>query len=89
MELVESYLVIKALTFECLRAKMRKGEVVRFAYMKKDGTVRVAVGTLQEQAVKANVVGTGQHKKGTLSYIDLEKMAWRSFKIKNLIGIVD
>ena len=68
-----------------------RGEVVRFAYMKKDGSVRVAVGTLQRQAVEANVVGTGIPKKyfGMFAYLDLEKMAWRGFKEERFIGTIE
>lgn len=36
-----------------------RGEVVRFCYEKLDGTIRYAVGTLQTDAVKANIEGTG------------------------------
>ena len=68
-----------------------RGEVVRFCYKKLNGEIRTAVGTLQTQAVQANVVGTGIPKKfyGMCAYIDLEKMAWRGFKEERIIGIVD
>jgi hypothetical protein len=51
----------------------------------------VAVGTLQPQAVKANVVGTGAPKRqfGQFTYLDLEKMAWRSFREENFIGTIE
>lgn len=42
---------------------MMRGEVVRFCYQKLDGSVRYAVGTLQSDAVKANIVGTGIPKR--------------------------
>ena len=76
---------------ETLKRRMMRGEVVRFCYQKLDGTIRYAVGTLQSDAVKANVAGTGIPKRyyGMFAYLDLEKMAWRGFKEERIIGIVD
>ena len=81
----------KGLALETMKKRMMRGEVVRFAYMKKDGTVRVAVGTLQPQAVKANVTGTGIPKRfyGMFVYLDLEKMAWRGFLEERFIGTIE
>lgn len=81
----------KGMLMETLKKRMMRGEVCRFAYMKKDGSVRIAVGTLQKQAVQANVEGTGIPKRyyGMFAYLDLEKMAWRGFKETNFIGIID
>lgn len=81
----------KAVELATLKARMMRGECVRFAYMKKDGSVRVAVGTLQAQAVKANVQGTGIPKKffGMFAYLDLEKMSWRGFLETNFIGTIE
>ena len=83
--------VSKAMMIETLKKRMMRGEVIRFCYMKLDGTVRYAVGTLQSDAVKANVVGVGIPKRfyGMFAYIDLQKMAWRGFKEERIIGIVD
>lgn len=81
----------KGLGLEILKRRMMRGEVVRFAYMKLDGSIRYAVGTLQSDAIKANVSGTGIPKKffGMFVYIDLQKMAWRGFKEEKFIGIID
>jgi len=81
----------KGIALETMKKRMMRGEVVRFAYMKKDGSVRVAVGTLQPQAVKANVVGTGIPKRfyGMFAYLDLEKMAWRGFLEERFIGTIE
>lgn len=81
----------KGILLETLKKRMMRGECVRFAYSKKDGSTRVAVGTLQAQAVEANVVGTGVPKRfyGMFAYLDLEKMAWRGFKEENFIGILN
>lgn len=83
--------VSKGIALETMKKRMMRGEVVRFAYMKLDGSVRVAVGTLQTQAVKANVVGTGIPKRyfGMFAYLDLEKMAWRGFKEERFIGTIE
>lgn len=90
MELSESYPIIKALILANLKSRMQKGEVMRFVYQKKDGSLRQAVGTLQSDAVKANIVGTGHNiGKEQFAYIDLERMQWRSFLKENLIGIID
>ena len=83
--------ISKAAALECMKKRMMRGEVVRFAYMKKDGSVRIAVGTLQPQAVQANVVGTGIPKKyyGMFVYLDLERMAWRGFLENRFIGTIE
>lgn len=81
----------KAFGLEILKKRMMRGECVRFAYLKKDGSVRIAVGTLQQQAVEANTVGCGIPKRfmGMFVYLDLEKMAWRGFKEERYIGTVE
>lgn len=81
----------KGMALEAMKKRMMRGEVVRFAYMKKDGTVRTAVGTLQPQAVAANVKGTGIPKRfyGMFAYLDLEKMDWRGFREERFIGTIE
>ena len=81
----------KAVELETMKKRMMRGEVVRFAYMKLDGSVRIAVGTLQAQAVQANTVGIGIPKRfyGMFAYLDLEKMAWRGFKEERFIGTIE
>ena len=81
----------KGIALEAMRKRMMRGECVRFAYLKLDGSVRIAVGTLQPQAVKANVVGTGIPKRfyGMFAYLDLEKMDWRGFKEERFIGTIE
>ena len=81
----------KAIELETMKKRMMRGEVVRFAYMKLDGSVRIAVGTLQPQAVKANIEGTGIPKRfyGMYAYLDLEKMAWRGFKEERFVGTIE
>lgn len=81
----------KAIAIEAMKKRMMRGECVRFAYMKKDGSVRIAVGTLQPQAVEANTVGTGVPKRfyGMFAYVDLEKMSWRAFLEERFIGTIE
>ena len=81
----------KGLQLELMKKRMMRGEVVRFAYMKLNGEVRIAVGTLQPNAVQANVKGTGIPKRyyGMFAYLDLEKMDWRGFKEERFIGTIE
>ncbi|MDO5525343.1 MAG: SH3 beta-barrel fold-containing protein [Prevotella sp.] len=81
----------KGIELETMKKRMMRGEVVKFAYMKLNGEVRIAVGTLQPEAVKANVNGNGIPKKfyGMFAYLDLERMAWRGFKENRFIGTVE
>jgi predicted DNA binding CopG/RHH family protein len=83
--------VSKGLALETMKKRMLRGECVRFAYLKKDGSVRIAVGTLQANAVKSNIEGTGLPKRyyGMFAYLDLEKMSWRGFKEENFIGTIE
>ena len=81
----------KGIALETMKKRMMRGEVVRFAYVKLDGSVRIAVGTLQSNAVQANIKGTGIPKRfyGMFAYLDLEKMAWRGFKEERFIGTIE
>jgi len=81
----------KGYMIETLKQRMMRGEVVRFCYEKLNGEIRFAVGTLQSDAVKSNIVGTGIPKRfyNMFAYIDLQTMSWRGFKQERLIGIVD
>jgi len=81
----------KGIALETMKKRMMRGECVRFAYMKLNGEVRIAVGTLQPQAVAANVKGTGIPKRfyGMFAYLDLEKMDWRGFKEERFIGTIE
>lgn len=81
----------KGIELEMMKKRMMRGECVRFAYVKKNNNVRIAIGTLQQQAVEANVKGTGIPKRfhGMFVYLDLEKMAWRGFKEERFIGTIE
>lgn len=65
--------------------------IVEFKFTKKDGTERVARGTLKRELVpeyEAKTDRSPAKNYGEMTYYDLEKESFRSFKIVNLIGIV-
>ena len=67
-----------------LTKQMRAG-IVRFAYEKADGTLRRALGTLEDTA--ALVKGTGRSDDGrTVRYFDVEAQGWRSFRVENFVA---
>ena len=64
-----------------LKSQLNKGGVA-FKFMKKDGTVREAIGTLLNVSIK----GSGRPTPlNLLAYFDTDKESFRSFKIENLI----
>lgn len=72
-----------------LKVAMRKG-IVKFQFLKLDGTLRDAVGTLTEE-VTSKLVG-GQYynpSPKTVPYFDCEKQEWRCFRKERLVGIVE
>lgn len=82
----------KAIELETLKKRMMRGECVKFAYMKLDGSVRIAVGTLQKDSVKASVNGNGLPKRfyGMFVYQDLLcNLEWRGFKEERFIGTIE
>ena len=84
-------------TIENLKSQMRNG-VVEFSYTKKDGSTRVAKGTLNfgimgEENQPKNGVGfpkngVGYDSDTTTRYFDINSNGWRSFKNDNFIEIV-
>ena len=72
-----------------LKDAMRNG-VVEFTYLKKDGSERVAKGTLNNE-----VMGEDNIPKGTMDYtsdsttryFDVNSNGWRSFSNANLVSI--
>ena len=78
--------------FEAFRNKLATG-VYRFSYFKTDGSIREARGTLDLSRIPQD-----QHPKGSeiinpkfeiFNYFDLERNAWRSFRLDNFIGFVE
>ena len=78
--------------FESFRAKLSTG-VYRFSYLKKDGTIREARGTLdlsripEDQLPKGSEIINPQFE--IFNYFDLERNSWRSFRLDNFIGFVE
>ncbi|MBE6208015.1 MAG: DUF2693 domain-containing protein [Rikenellaceae bacterium] len=71
-----------------LKARMRR-EVVKFAYLKKSGEVRIAYGTLMPQLMKDKVLGTGLcgDARKVCTYYDVERGEFRCFQMQALIQI--
>ena len=71
-----------------LKARMRR-EVVKFAYLKKSGEVRIAYGTLMPQLMKDKVLGTGLcgDARKVCTYFDVECGQFRCFQMQALAQI--
>lgn len=82
----------KAVELATLKARMMRGECVKFAYMKLNGEVRIAVGTLQKESVETSINGNGLPKRfyGMVVYQDLLcNLEWRGFKEERFIGTIE
>ena len=79
----------KALLIEEAKRQMRAG-TCHFIYMKKDGTVREAFGTLNAALCNKHINGRGQSPEnwGCSCYFDVEKGQFRSFRWQNIIDIL-
>lgn len=80
--------IMKAMMIENLKQKLANG-IAHFIYKKKDGTIREAWGTLQQELAKAMTNGRGvsREKFGTTAYYDIEAGGWRSFCWENLVHV--
>ena len=65
-----------------------KSRIVRFYFLKVDGSTREAFGTLAEGMIPA-IAGTDTRKPNDTiqTYYDTEKHAWRCYKRANLLRI--
>lgn len=79
----------KALLIEEAKRQMRAG-TCHFIYMKKDGSVREAFGTLNAALCNKHINGRGQSPEnwGCSCYFDVEKGQFRSFRWQNIIDIL-
>lgn len=75
----------KAWALYRLVKQMRQGVAV-FAFEKSDGSLRRARGTLKDTARFVKGTGVSTPDK-TVRYYDIDKSAFRSFKIENLITV--
>lgn len=78
--------MIKAWQLYRLAKSMRERDVA-FYYLKSDGTIRKALGTLRGVPAGATLGSKKLTKPSykTMSYFDTEKGAFRCFKVENLI----
>ena len=79
----------KALLIEEAKRQMRAG-TCHFVYMKKDGSVREAFGTLNAALCNKHINGRGISPEnwGCSCYFDVEKGQFRSFRWQNIIDIL-
>ena len=79
----------KALLIEEAKRQMRNG-VCHFIYLKKNGEVREAFGTLAKPVLNATLKGTGASPEewGCCYYHDVIKGAARSFRWSNLQAVL-
>ncbi len=73
-------------TADELRERLRQGPV-RFAFRKKDGTLRLAYGTLDLTKVpqENHPKGERQSSPKVIPFFDLDKFEWRSVSTDQLI----
>ena len=95
MQLIEHFTELCAMAIEEAKEKADmnfslyeelKKRDVRFKFLKKDGTIRDAYGTLHKDVIPPTM-GTGRPLGfGLQLFFDLERMSYRSFKKENLIS---
>ena len=76
---------------EQLKSELQNKKEVKFKFTKIDGTERIALGTKHKDVIEsfnATPSGNGVEKTGVITYFDLEKKSWRSFKEENLKEIL-
>ena len=71
-----------------LKARMRR-EVVKFAYLKKSGEVRIAYGTMMPALVGDHINGRGLSgdQVNTVKYWDTMVGGYRSLRYENLVQV--
>ena len=71
-----------------LKARMRR-EVVKFAYLKKSGEVRIAYGTMMPALVGDHINGRGVcgDVRKVCTYFDVERGQFRCFQLQSLVKI--
>ena len=78
--------------YEKLRDQLRTGPY-RFSYVKKDGSIREAVGTLDPALIPEDKRPKGEEiinpKFEIFNYFDLDRKSWRSFCLDLFIGFVE
>ena len=85
----------KIAMIENLRARLAKGEIVEFDYVKKgassNGTkvIRHAIGCLYGSIVASKIIGNGVPNSfyGNQTYWDLERNAFRCFSYESIVKV--
>ena len=70
-----------------LRTAMQQ-RICKFYFMKVDGSIREAYGTLKDSLIPATGESNRKKNDTVQTYFDTEKGEWRCFKKANLINIV-
>jgi len=79
---------MKAMMIRNLKEKMSNG-VAHFQFLKKDGSIREAWGTLNSSLTKKYINGRGESRElyATSAYFDIEKAEWRSFRWESIVQV--
>ena len=80
---------MKALMIEQLKEKLKNG-VAHFVYLKKDGSLREAFGTLNRALIDnyINNSGESREKYQCTAYFDIQAGGFRSFRWENIVSIL-
>ena len=89
----QSLALKQAWWFESFRDALANG-FARFAYYKKDGTTRTALGTRSSVLIPTDKLPKGQLEINewedivkSIPYFDLDKNEWRSFSVLNFVSL--
>ena len=87
------YTMAEALRVAWANIKLRtamKSRIVKFYFLKVDGSVREAYGTLKETLIPSHSDGQSSRRKNDTvqTFFDTEKSEWRCFKKANLMQVV-
>jgi hypothetical protein len=71
------------ITIEELKQNLQGSTPVHFSYLKVDGTMRNATGTLNEKLISTDFKpkDSSRNLGNNFKYFDLDKKAWRSLKM--------
>ena len=71
----------------CFKAVLAlRGGEVKMCYRKSNGTIREARGTLRRDILAFYPTDSRKRNPDVVAYWDLEKLAWRAFRIERLIS---
>lgn len=77
----------KAMQIELWKEKAKNGEVL-FAFTKRDGSTRIARGTIKFAGSMVNGRGVSRECYATCAWMDLEDgMKWKSFRWNDLLWV--